>query len=584
MEEQTKELKDYIDTFRRRRAAILSVAAVILAISVIAALLWPPTYRSTATILIEEQEVPSDLVRSTITSFATQRIQTISQTVMTRANLMQIIEKYDLYHRNRRYDTTEEILDRMRRDIDVQMINADVIDPRSGRPTPATIAFTLSYNGEGADVSQKVATELTNLFLNENVKTRTEKAAETFSFLSDEANKLKQHIADLEAKLAAFKEKNAGRLPELANLNMQMKERTESDLRDIDSQLRALDDRKFYLDGQLAQINPMTPTIGADGEQILDPITQLKTLRARYIAASAKYSPDYPDVVRLRREIEALEKQTGAVDSSPEQARHLAALRTELDAAKQKYSPDHPDVIRLTKAVAAEEQVLKQKRAPETEIAKEKPDNPAYLTLQAQLESVKSQMQAYKAQREQLEEKVSEYEKRLQQTPEVERNYLVLTRDYDNSVKRYQELKEKQSDAQVGEELEKERKGERFSLIDPPQLPEKPVKPNRPAIIIMGFLLSMASGVGFAAVAESTDTSVRSARGVMAALETPPLSIIPYLQNSEDVARVVKIKRIIIAAFAGSFVLLLLLVHFFWTPLDVLWFRGLRKVDAVVGS
>ena len=584
MEEQTKELRDYIDAFRRRRKSILSVAGVIFVISVIAALLWPPTYRSTATILIEEQEVPPDLVRSTITSFAAQRIQTISQTVMTRANLMQIIEKYDLYRRRRQYDTTEEILDRMRKDIDVEMINADVIDPRSGRPTPATIAFTLSFDGDGAGVTQKVATELTSLFLNENVKTRTEKATETYSFLSDEANKLKQHITDLETKMAAFKEKNAGRLPELRQFNLQLRERTESDLRDLETQLRSLDDRKFYLEGQLAQINPLTPTVGAEGQQILDPVTQLKTLRSQYITALAKYAPDHPDVVRLRRQIEGLEKQVGDVDSSTEQAKTLAELRTQLAAAREKYSPDHPDVVRLTKAVAAQEEALKKKSTPEMTVAKEKPDNPAYLTMQAQLEGIKSQMESLSAQRDALKIKLADYDKRLQQTPEVERNYLVLTRDYDDSVRRYQELKAKQNEAQVGQELEKERKGERFSLIDPPQLPEQPVKPNRPAIIILGLLLSMASGLGFAAVAEGMDSSVRGARGVTAVLESPPLSIIPYLQNNEDLVRTQKTKRIVIAVFASSFVLLLLLIHFFWTPLDVLWFKGLRKVDSVVGS
>jgi succinoglycan biosynthesis transport protein ExoP len=584
MEEQTKELKDYLDAFRRRRTSILIIAASIFVVSVLAALLWPPTYRSTATILIEEQEVPPDLVRSTITSFATQRIQTISQTVMTRANLMQIVEKYDLYHRKRQYQTTEDVLEGMRKDIDLEMINADVIDPRSGRPTPATIAFTLSYDGEGPGVTQKVASELTNLFLSENLKTRTEKATETYSFLSDEANKLKEHITGLETQLAAFKEKNAGRLPELANLNMQLRERTESDLRDVDNQLRSLDDRKFYLEGQLAQINPLTPTTDAEGQQILDPVTQLKMLRSQYISATAKYAPDHPDVVRLRREIEGLEKQTGAVNSSTEQAKMLADLRTQLAAAREKYSPDHPDVIRLTKAVAAQEEALKQKQAPEIEVAKEKPDNPAYLTLQAQLESVKSQMQAYMAQRDQLKTKLGEYEKRLQQTPEVERKYLELTRDYDNSTRRYQELKAKQNEAQVGQELEKERKGERFSLIDPPQLPEQPVKPNRPVIIILGFLLSIASGVGYSVAAESVDTSVRGVRGVIAAVGTPPLSVIPYLQNSEDLARAEKTKRVIIAVFASGFLLILLLIHFFWTPLDVLWFRGLRKVDSVVGS
>ncbi len=587
MEEHTKELSDYIDAFRRRRTSILSIMAVIFAISVIAALAWPPVYRSMATILIEEQEVPSDLIRSTITSYATQRIQTINQRVMTRANLMTIIEKYDLYHNKRGKETTEEILERMRKDVNVQMINADVIDPRSGRPTAATVAFTLSFDGEAAEMTQKVASELTTLYLNENLKNRAEKASETYTFLTTEADKLREHITELETQLAAFKEKNAGRLPELVGLNTSLRERTESELRDVDNQLRSLDDRKFYLEGQLGQINPLSPTMGESGQQILDPVTQLKTLRSQYISATSKYSLDHPDVVRLRRQIEGLEKETGAVNSTTEQAKELAALRTELAAAREKYSAEHPDVIRLVKAVAAQEEGLKNlknKPAPESEVAKNNPDNPAYLTLQAQLAGIKSEVQSLTVQREQLKTKLTDYEKRLQQTPDVERRYLVLNRDYENSVRRYQELTAKQNVAEVGQELEKERKGERFSLIDPPQLPEKPLKPNRPAIIILGFLLSIGSGLGFATVAESMDSSVRGVRGVMSVLESPPLSVIPYLPNSEDLAQAQKTRKIIITFVASSFVLLVLLAHFFWTPLDVLWFRGLRKVDTVIGS
>jgi len=334
----------------------------------------------------------------------------------------------------------------------------------------------------------------------------------------------------------------------------------------------------------LAQINPMSPVVGEDGQTVQDPVTRLKMLRSKYINATAKYAPDYPDVVRLRRQIDALEKQTGVVNSSAEQAKELAKLRSELAAARQKYSPDHPDVIRLTKAVAAQEEALKQQVPPESEAAKEKPDNPAYITLQAQLEGIKTQYESLISQRKSLNAKLAEYEKRLEQSPEVERNYSMLYRDYQSSVARYQDLKRKQNEAQMGQELEKERKGERFSLIDPPQLPEQPVKPNRPAIIILGFLLSIGTGVGFATVRESMDSSVRGARGVTAVLESAPLSVIPYLQNSDDLAQTIRTKRIVIAVFAGSLVVFLLLVHFFWTPLDVLWFKGLRKADDVIGS
>lgn len=585
MEEQTKDLRDYLGAFRRRRSSILITSAVILAASVLAALLWPPTYRSTATILIEEQEVPPDLVRSTITSYAAQRIQQINARVMTRANLMQIVEKYDLYRNKRHRESTEEILERMRKDIKLDTLSADVIDPRTGRPTAATIAFTLAFEGEIAEVTQKVANELTTLYLNENLRSRTEKASETFSFLSTEAEKLSQYIAELETQLASFKEKNADRLPELTQLNMQLIERTEREVQDIDTQLRSLDDRKFYLEGQLAQINPMTQMMGEGGERILDPVTRLKMLRSEYASASSRYSPDHPDVMRLKREIEGLEKQTGPVDSSSEQAKEMAKLRTELEDAQKKYSAEHPDVIRLTKAVASMEEMLKQRpTTPENAIAREKPENPAYITLQAQLEGIKSQAKALVTQRGMLKARLGDYEKRIQQTPEVERKYLTLKRDYENSVRRYQETKAKQMEAEVGQQLEKERKGERFSLIDPPQLPEEPVKPNRPVIIILGFLLSLGGGLGFAAVAESVDSSVRGVRGATELFSAPPLSVIPYIRNSEDLARAERTRKIVAMAIAGSFVLIVLLAHFLWIPLDVLWFKGLRKVDTVIGG
>ncbi|MHB8716891.1 MAG: GumC family protein [Sulfuricaulis sp.] len=586
MEEQTKVLKDYIDAFRRRRNSIFFVAGVIFFVSIIAAVFWPPTYRSTATILIEEQEVPQDLIRSTVTSYATERIQTITQTVMTRANLMQIIQKYDLYHDKRKSETTEEILDRMRKDVKLDMINADVIDPRSGQPRPAAIAFTLSFDGSHPAVAQKVDSELTNLYLSENLKTRTEKSEETYDFLSDEANKLKGHISDLETKLAAFKEKNAGRLPELVSVNMQMQERTENDLRDAENQLHALDDRKFYLEGQLAQVDPYNAVIDENGDRVPDPATRLKMLRSEYISDTAKYAPDYPDIVRLRREIAGLEKETGDVDSRTEQAKQLEVLRSELAAARQKYSPDYPDVISLTKAVAAQEAALKQKPTsnPESDASKPKPDNPAYLTMQADLESINSQIQVYTAQSAQLKEKLNEYERNLQQTPSVERDYDVLTMDYQNSIKRYQDIKEKQGEAQAGQELEKERKGERFSLIDPPDLPEEPITPNRPAILILGFLLAMGGGFGYAAGLESIDSSVHGANGVRAVLQQLPLSIIPYMPNDDDIVRAKKKKRITIAVITSGLVLFVLYIHFFLIPLDVLWFKELRKANTTIGG
>jgi succinoglycan biosynthesis transport protein ExoP len=178
--EQTLDFSDYLDAFRRRRGLTALVAGCVFLLGLITAFVWPPTYESSATILIEEQEIPVELITATVTSYAAQRIQVISQTVMTRNNMMEIIEKYNLYVDERKREPTEVILGEMREAIKVEMITAEVMDPRSGRPTAATIAFTVGFEGENPKLTQKVASELTTLYLNENLRNRTEKSAETY--------------------------------------------------------------------------------------------------------------------------------------------------------------------------------------------------------------------------------------------------------------------------------------------------------------------------------------------------------------------------------------------------------------------
>ncbi len=575
MEENVKDLSDYIDAFRRRRGTILAVASVIFVLGLAAALLWPPTYQSTATILIEEQEVPQELVQSTVTSYATQRIQTISQRVMTRANLLNIIEKYGLYEDERERETTEEILERMQEDINLEMISAEVIDPRTGRPMPATIAFSLSFQGEDPEKVQKVASELATLYLNENLKERSTKASETLSFLSSEANRLNKLISDLEQKLADFKEQNIYRLPELNQLNTQLMDRTEREIADIDNQIRALDDRRFYLQGQLEQIDPH----GVDPN--LSPGARLKALRTEYAGLIARYSPDHPDVIRMKREIEALEKETGEGPDRESILKQLDALRVQLATAKEKYADEHPDVQRLEKAIAQLEE--EYNKLPEKQVGERTPDNPAYLTLQAQLESTLNDIKALKAKRAELEAKLKDYEKRLTEMPQVERQYLSLRREYENAVAKYQEIKAKEMQARVAQQLEQESKGERFTLIDPPALPEEPIKPNRPAIIFLSLVLAIGGGLGVAAVGESLDSSIRGAKGVAQTLQVMPLAVIPYLESEEERRKRKAHKWKLAAGSVGALVLAALLVHFLFTPLDVLWFRALRKVSILTG-
>jgi len=584
MEEQTKDLADILIAIRRRRAAIIVIVATIFLISALIAVLLPSVYRSSATILIEEQDIPPDMVRAAVTSFAVQRIQTISQRVMTRSNLLNIIEKYKLYTRDVRTKTTEEIVAAMRNDIKLETINADVRDPRSGAPTQATIAFTLSFDGESPEQTQKVASELTNLFLNENLKTRTQQAEDTYSFMKDEADKLEAQIAEYEKKLAAFKEKNSDNLPELSQLNMSLIDRTEREIDDVGNKLHAIEERQFYLNAQLAQISPSGPTVSSSGQFIPDPVSRLKSLHSDYSRALSRYSPNHPDVLRMKREIDALEGQSDNVSMAAEQAKQLENLRTALVATREKYSDDHPDVIKLKKEIASLESGLTKTPQPEKAISAQMPDNPAYLTLQAQLQAADAEMKSLRTKRDQLNAKLVDYVARLTTAPQIEREYSGLSREYDNAVAKFRDIKAKQMEAEVSKQLEKESKGERFSLIDPPAFPEEPISPNRPAILFLGFILSLGSGIGFALVKDSIENSVTSRRGLASLMGANPLGVIPYIVNGQDRYLRKRTKRRWIMFFIASLVVGLLLIHFLWIPLDIALIKALRYADNLYGG
>jgi len=561
MEQNIAQLSDYYAIIRRRKMYIIIPLAIILMITIGLAFGLPPVYQSSATILIEQQEIPQELVRSTVNSYATERIQVISQSVMTRANLTSIIEKYDLFAEERRRGDTDDLMQHMRENININMVSAEVADPRSGRQGKTTIAFTLSFDSNKPEDAKNVAEELTALFLGENIRIRTQKAEMTSDFLSEEANRLSQEIAVLESRLAEYKERNVGRLPELMQMNMNLMDRTDRELEGVAQKITSLEERQMLLEAQLVQIEPNT------GDS---PEGRLRKLQSDYLSASAIYAPDHPDLVRMRREIEVLKKQTGIETDTAELDSQILKLRNELAAVREKYSPDHPDIIKLQKTLTLLEDELRQKRSGALKIIdiEIKPDNPAYISTKTQLESIKLNLMAEKERQARLKEKYAEYEERITQIPRVEQEGLSLKRNYDNAVKKFHEIKQNQLQAQVGEQLERESKGERFSLIDPPSLPTQPIEPNRPGILLLGTVLSMTGGMGLAAVSEFLDQTIRGAKAVTGLLKAPPLSMIPYIENSKDRRRKHRKLLIGLTISAALVIAVLLFIYFVWVPMD----------------
>ena len=590
-------LIDYIEIIKRRKKAFFVATITVLIAGILLAYLIPPAYKSASTILIEQQEIPQDLVRSTVTSYADQRVQIISQRVMTRSNLLEIIRQFNLYEDELKKEPIEVVIKQMRDDIDLGMISADVVDPRSGRPTQATIAFTLSYLSESPELAQKVADKLTSLFLNENLKTRTIMAAEAAGFLTDEAGRLSKQISHLEKQLANFKERNLGSLPDLTEMNLQLMERTERELFEVDREVRTIKERRIYLDSELAQISPNLAIFSETGERILGPVDRLKTLESKLISMTAVYSDDHPEIVRTRKAIAALKAELsanariqtsgsgslqGKINASSivvnnEIEARLLKSKSDLKELKQHYASDHPDVKRLEGEVSGLEATLATDSVTTVSALESKPDNPAYIQLMAQLNAADAELAALKGKKADLEGKMSLYEERITASPQVEREFRALTRDYENAWSKYQEVKAKQMEAQIAKELESERKGERFTLIDPAILPEEPVSPNRKAIIIMGLLMAIGCGIGVMFLKENLDSAIHGSKSVVMLLQAAPLASIPYIVTSSDKTSKAGKRAVILIVMLGMCVGGLASVHYLKTPLDVLWYTALRR-------
>jgi polysaccharide chain length determinant protein (PEP-CTERM system associated) len=519
---------DYIDIVKRRKLSLIIPAAAVFFLALAVAFLLPSVYRSEATILIEEQEVPEDFVRAPVASYAEQRLQMIHQRIMSSVRLKEIIDRFDLYRDMRDKLTSEEIIEKMREDTQMAPISVEVMDRRTGRPGMATIAFSLAYEGKGSPTKiQQVANRLTSLFLDENLRVRVRQTEETAKFLEDEAKRVKNSLDEIEGAIAIYKKKHISVLPELLSVNLQALNDIERRKDVLNEQLKSQKEREGYLQTQLANVSP---DLTADREDKL----RLHELKGQLVNLKTKFSDSYPDVIKTKVEIATLEKQL--------------AKRSKGGANSSKT-----------------------------------PDNPAYITLASQLSSTRADIASIHQQIRDLKEKEEKYQHRVETTPIVEEKYRALLQNRDTTKAKYDDLTAKLMEAKVSHGLEKEQKGERFTLIDPPKLPEKPYKPNRLAIIIIGFVLGMGSGVGTAAAREFMDDTARNADDLIKAGLGPVLGGIPVLETGKEKQRSM-VSRYAVAAGAVFFCVIGVIVfHYFVMDLDLLWVKVMRKVTQVFG-
>ncbi len=531
-EQESRSILEYLAILKRHTTKMLATGLSILLISICIAFLWPPTYTSTATILIEQPIISNELVDTTIVNYADQQVQRIQHRVLSRPNLRRIIDKFKLYQDQLNKETWSTILQDMEEAISVEMVSADVIDPRSGRPTKATIAFQVGFDHSSPSISQRVANELVSLFLQENLKERTESAEEASTFFSREADKLRRRMEELDNKLFTLKKERGGSLPEFQQDNKRLLERAYQRLEDIDNQYNKAFENKLFLQSQLALISPYST---ASSNVVLDDRTRLKILHVEYSNLLSRYSPNHPDVVKIKTEIEALSGQGSNAGNRQALTTALKEKKAALAKLKENYSAQHPDVIGLTKEIQSiETQVASLPDDLPTLSKHFDADNPTYLQTQAQIKSFELEIIGLEKARIVQNKRINDYEQRILISPDVERQYTELMRSYTSTKIRYEEIQSKQSSVNLTESIEKSRKGERYLMTEPPELPETPTKPNRIAIILLGILLSAAGAVIAAALAESLDQGIYGARQLAAVSGESPLTVIPYMHTTQE--------------------------------------------------
>ncbi len=555
--EQEASLSDYIAIVRRRKGIFFAVFALVTTIAVGLALALPPVYRSTATIMIQQPSAVTSEFAGGIEPSVEQMVESIVRSVLIKPNLLAIVDKYDLYSEHRETVPREALARKLEKAINVSMLNPEVGNLGKGRKK-GSMAMELSFEIQNdPQMAQQIVAELAELFLRENDVKRKEASGKTTGFLRQEAEKLEKRLAEIEHEMTAFKEKNLGILPEQMSMIISEQERTERELLGVQQQIQSIRGSIIQLRGQLAGTKPFiyedrTLIRNEEGEKVLSATGRLQTLQQEYHSLISKYSPSHPKVRKLKREIESLGGSVDAASASPLVSDNLEIARVELAEALQKYSPTHPEVKRLQAKVSRLERqaslITPQTSAKEFNTLRR--TNPVFSSLKSGIASGEAELASLNARKAELQAKLDSYSGRLELAPHVEQEYNRIKRQYDDTLKELTTIRSKLSAAERVQALESSDTNERFTLLEPPELPGGPVKPNRPAIMALGMLLGL--GLAFAVVMllESLDESINGPKALAAITGARPLGTIPVILSHAEAAVYIRNRRLKLAAIA----------------------------------
>ena len=518
MESQANpEFTGYLHAIARRKSLLFGVAIPIAALAILLSIALPDMYTSSALVEIDEPSSAQSLAETSGgESYADQYVQNLKGIVLTDSNLRKMAQEHNLYPG---FDDDSAMLMRLKRDISVNIVTTPILDPRTGRERNVVDAFTLSYDNRSPEKAQKGATWLVDAFLAEHRRQRQGRASNAAQFYAKEAERIRTHVAGLESKLAEFKRANAGQLPELTEVNMSMMDRAETQLETNDQQMRGLRQERVFLAAQLEQARSAGPDAGS-----------VRQLEDQYARMRSSYDESHPDMVALRRQIDSLKFGTSASTGTSLRSQ-LNSKRATLAEARQRYGEEHPDIKRLQRDIATLETRIKAGERGDVEMSD---GTPMGMQLRTQINAVDSQLASLMAQNAALRAKLSGIERNVTAAPTVEREYSNVTRDLQSAREKYQQLLDRQMDAEIGEAAIVGGRSDEFRLVQAPMMPGGPSKPERLAILLIGLVTAVVLGFSLTVAAEAFDPKVRGARDVRELLGVSPLVAIPAIRNSRS--------------------------------------------------
>jgi len=488
-------MDDYIAIARRRMAWVVIPALIAPLVGFLISFALTPKYTSRSVLLVEGQMVPSGYVKPIVTERVSDRMTTLEQNVLSRSRLQALVSRLGLVRKGHGVD---DIVDQIRSNVLVTEADLGKSQGPPGAPyerkgpggTADVAGFNVSYTTDNPRDAQQVCAEITSLLLAENVELREQVAKSTTDFLTRQVEQAKQNLDDLDAKLSRFKIEHFGRLPGDADNNSKMVMSLDAQLDAITQTLSRLEQDKSYSEMLLSQelaawkSSESSPTFPTLRQQLLKLQNQLVILQTRY-------TDDFPDVVKTKKEIEHLQAKLKQINSDAEKSDAERDATVPREGARL----EPPEIMRLREQIHRSEGAIERATS----------------------------------EQERVQKQIDQYQGRLSLSPEIEEEYKQLTRDNTTAHNIYDGLLTNKSDAEIQTEMERSQEGEQLKLMDPANLPNAPSFPVRWMFALYGFGAGLGIGLCIGIWVELKDKAIRDEADVLAALELPMLGAVPWV-------------------------------------------------------